>query len=198
MKLSKIIIILIIATTLLAACGGGEAEVSSTEQSSPSAVTSDSVALGEDYQDALTLKNQIILGTLRLEGTGDAVTADQAKTLLPFWQAYRSLTESGNAAVEETEAVQDQILDAMIPGQIAAIAVMKLTNDDLQTYYVEIGVKDPVDESATPNPDTTGVPMKDLSPEAKETAKAERGIVSSSSGRGVIMMDKIIELLESK
>ena len=198
MKLSKIIIILIIATSLLAACGGGETEVSSTEQSSPSAATTDSVVLSEDYEDALTLKNQIILGTLRLEGTGDAVTADQAKALLPFWQAYRSLTESGNAAVEETEAVQTQILDAMVPEQITAIAAMKLTNDDLQSYYIEIGVKEPKDDSVTPEADATGVPMKDLSPEAKATAQAERGIVPSSSGRGVIMMDKIIELLEGK
>jgi len=86
----------------------------------------------------------------------------------------------------------------LVPAQIAAIAAMKLTNDDLQTYYVEIGVKEPKDDSVTPEADATGVPMKDLSPEAKATAQAERGIVPSSSGRGAIMMDKIIELLEGK
>lgn len=171
------------------------------ENAEPAATPAPAAAtLSEDYEDALALKNQLILGTIRLEGTEYAVSADQAGELIPYWQIYRSLTESGTAATEETDAVQSQIIDLMTPEQIAAIAALQLTNVDLQDYYVEIGVKEERDPTLTPEADATGVPMRELSPEAKATAQAERGVVpqSSGSGRGVIMLDKILELLEGK
>ena len=204
MKASKILVVLLLIALLTAACGG-EAEPAPTVQSDTPAESSAAAAasipdttLAEDFEDALTIKNQLILGTIRLEGTEKAVTADQAKMLLPLWQAYRSLTASGTAATEETEAIQQQILDELSPEQVTAIAALQLTNENLQTYYVEIGVAEEKDPTLTPEVVDGGVPMKDLSPEAKATAQAERGIVPSSSGRGTIMMDKIVELLEAK
>ena len=203
MKASKILAVLLLIVLLTAACGG-EADPAPTVQSdtpaesSAPAAASVSDTLIDDFEDALTIKNQLILGTIRLEGTEKAVTADQAKMLLPLWQAYRSLTASGTAATEETEAIQQQILDELSPEQIAAIAALQLTNENLQTYYGEIGVAEEKDPTLTPEVVDGAVPMKDLSPEAKATAQAERGIVPSRSGRGTIMMDKIVELLEAK
>ena len=175
-----------------------------TETPAPSAEETAAPApvaeLNEDYEDALTVKNQLILGTIRLEGTDQAISAEQAAELIPYWQVYRSLTESGTAATEETDAVQNQIIELMHPEQIAAIAALQLTNVDLQDFYVEIGVKEERDPSLTPEADATGVPMRDLSPEAKATAQAERGVVpqNAGSGRGVTMLDEILALLESK
>ena len=203
MKATRILFVLLLITLLMAAGGGATdtapvvASDAPAESSAPVAASATAM-LTEDYEDALTLKNQLILGTIRLEGADQAVTADQAKVLLPLWQAYRSLVESGTAATEETEAVQNQILGLMSADQIAAIAALQLTNEDLQNYYIEIGVKEEPAEIVTPVAEDAGVPMRDLSPEAKATAQAERGIVPSSSGRGTIMMDKIVELLESK
>ncbi len=215
MKTAKLLLSLLAlsAILLLAACGGSDesaesvaAPVSAPAQAdapaqaaAPAApVAAAPVTLSEEYESALTIKNQLILGSIWMEGTPDAITPEQAKTLLPYWQLYRSLTASDTAATEETTAVQNQILALMTPDQIQAIAAMQITNDDMQAYYVEIGVKEAKDDTATPEADATGVPMRDLSPEAKATAQAERGIVPSSSGLGTILADNLITLLESK
>ena len=82
----------------LAACGGQEAG---------SDAVSGTTGLVETYEDALTIKNQLLLGTLRLEGTEQAITSEQAQALLPLWQGYAALTASGTAATEEIESVQN-------------------------------------------------------------------------------------------
>ncbi len=223
MKTTKLLISLLalFSILLLAACGGSDepAESAAAPVSAPAAVAAPAqdnapaqaaapaeaapaaaapAELNEEYENALTIKNQLILGSIWMEGTPDAITPEQAKTLLPYWQLYRSLTASETAATEETTAVQNQILALMTPDQIQAIAAMQITNIDMQAYYVEIGAKEAKDDTATPEAGATGVPMRDLSPEAKATAKAERGIVSSSSGLGTILADNLITLLEGK
>jgi len=218
MKTTKLLISLLalFSILLLAACGGSDepAESAAAPVSAPAAVAAPAqdnapaqaaapaaaapTELNEEYENALTIKNQLILGSIWMEGTPNAITPEQAKTLLPYWQLYRSLTASETAATEETTAVQNQILALMTPDQIQAIAAMQITNIDMQAYYVEIGVKEAKDDTLTPEADATGVPMRDLSPEAKATAKAERGIVSSSSGLGTILADNLITLLEGK
>ena len=219
MKTTKLLISLLalFSILLLAACGGSDepAESAAAPVSTPAVVAAAPAQdnapaqaaapaaaapteLNEEYENALTIKNQLILGSIWMEGTPNAITPEQAKTLLPYWQLYRSLTASETAATEETTAVQNQIVALMTPDQIQAIAAMQITNIDMQAYYVEIGVKEAKDDTLTPEADATGVPMRDLSPEAKATAKAERGIVSSSSGLGTILADNLITLLEGK
>jgi hypothetical protein len=88
-------------------------------------------------QGALPASSQIELGTLRLEGTDNAVTAQQAKALLPLWQAIQSGSLQGNA---ETNAVLKQIEGTMTAGQLAAIAAMHLTFEDLGSVAQDQGV----------------------------------------------------------
>ncbi|MBL8107970.1 MAG: hypothetical protein JNJ72_20545, partial [Anaerolineales bacterium] len=48
---------------------------------------------------------KLVIGTLNLKGTGNAVTPEQAKELLPLWQVYLSLLKSDTAAQEEIDAL---------------------------------------------------------------------------------------------
>jgi hypothetical protein len=156
--------------------------------------------LEETYDDALTIRNQLVLGTLRLEDTGKAVSAGQAEELLVLWRAFAALSSSGIAAPEETEALQNQITEAMTPEQISAIADMHLTNADLQEFYVEVGLT----EVKTPEPDVTpqGTRGRDLSQEDREATRVASGedvsTFSGGSGKSSELLDMVIELLESK
>ena len=49
------------------------------------------------------------LGTLKLEGTDQVVTASQAGQLLTLWQAYQSLSNSDTSSQVELEALVKQI-----------------------------------------------------------------------------------------
>jgi len=195
---------------LLAACGGApslESDAVAVPAPGQAAGTPEPEAsatdgtLTEDYPDALSLRNQLALGTLRLEGTPDAITVEQAGKLLPLWQALKALSESSTTAPEEMEAVQNQIMATLEPAQIASIAALQLTNADLQEYYVEIGVS----EVKTPEPGVTpqSSSMKDLSPEEREAARATAEALGtpvgtgagSGGGKSYVLLDAVIELL---
>jgi hypothetical protein len=172
----------------LGACGG---------QSTEPDAESEAVGLVETYEDALTIKNQLLLGTLRLEDTNQAITGEQAKALLPLWQGYAALTASGTAATEEIESVQNQIVEAMADEQVASIAGMRLTNAALQEFYVEVGLT----EVKTPEPGVTPGSMSELSKEdrqATRTASGEEVGSGSGSGKSASLVDMVIELLEAK
>lgn len=174
----------------LAACGGQDAE--------PGAVAG-STELTENYEDALTIKNQLLLGTLRLEDTGQAITSEQAEALLPLWQGYAALTASGTAATEEIESVQGQIVETMAGEQVTAIAGMRLTNAVLQEFYVEVGLT----EVITPEPGVTpeSTPMSALSKEDRQATRVASGEevgTGAGSGKSAALVDMVIELLETK
>ncbi|MBN1400775.1 MAG: hypothetical protein JXA74_08050, partial [Anaerolineae bacterium] len=103
--------------------------------------TGNSLPLREDYENALPALSQLMLGTLKLEGSDDAVTAAQAKELLPLWRAYRSLSSSDSAASVELEALVKQIGESMTAEQLRAIAGMKLTAQDMRTVMEEQGIQ---------------------------------------------------------
>ncbi|MEZ4519460.1 MAG: hypothetical protein R3C44_22400 [Chloroflexota bacterium] len=88
-------------------------------------------SLSDSYRDALPIESQLAFGTLQLESTDQAVTTDQAETLLPLWQALNTLKESGTAADIELEAVVNQIQGSMTPEQLGIIAALQLTEDNV-------------------------------------------------------------------
>ena len=77
-----------------------------------------------------------MLGTIRLEGTGDAVAPEQATALLPLWQSL----QGGVTAQAEVNAVLKQIEGTMSQEQLAAIAGMNLTQEDLRAWMQEQGM----------------------------------------------------------
>jgi len=125
--------VLTLSVALLAACGGSEPTQVVEEAVSDSYT---SKVLDASYEGALSVPNQLILGTLLLEETEHAVTPEQAKTLLPLWQALQ-----GGVTIEtEVNAVLKQIEGAMAQEQLQSIAAMQLTQEDLQAWMEEQGM----------------------------------------------------------
>ena len=72
--MKKIMILMVLMLTLTA-CGAAS---NGTQQAAPGP------------QDvSLPIQEQILIGTFKLEGTPQAVTAQQATQLIPLWQVYK-------------------------------------------------------------------------------------------------------------
>ncbi len=189
--------LLVVLMLALAACGGAEA---AGDDGGARGAETAVATLDEAHDDALTIRNQLLLGIIRLEGTTQAVTTAQAPELTTLWQAFTALSDSGTAAPEETEAIQNQIIAALTPEQVQAIAAMQLTNVKLQEFYVEAGIS----ELKTPEPGVTpqGQGMSSLSQEDREATReasgAEVGTGSSGSSKSDALLDKVLELLAQK
>ena len=155
------------------------------------------VALTEDYsEDALPIRNQLLVGTLNLEGSELAVTPEQAAELLILWQASVALSRSGTGAPEEVTAVINQIEGTMTPEQIAAISNMQLTREDIQLMAQELGL-------SMGNGDGEGAgganrgQGQNMSAEEMATREVERED-RASNGATNALLDMIIELLSSR
>jgi hypothetical protein len=134
--------IFLAALTLgLAACGA---------QITPAGGTHTAGRLNADYENALPVESQLVLGTLLLEDTGNAVTTEEAAELLPLWQMMKELTTSDTAATEEKGGLIDQIQGLMTQEQIQAIADMKLTQKDMFDYMQKAGLAQGPKQSGTP------------------------------------------------
>ena len=210
MKRTMTVGILLVLMVALAACsvpglskGGGEVDTSTEPIALPQPI-------------------QLSVGTLLLEETPQAVTAEQAQELLPLWQMLRTLQQSDTAAQVEMEAVLNQIQAAMTPEQLAAIEEIDLTPANMRAMVQELGLGMGSGEGEGSSgsqgggfrppegmvPGGGGRPPEgmvpgggmmpgggtDLSPEERATAMAER----MSSGFGAGLMDRLIELLEAR
>jgi hypothetical protein len=144
MKLEHTILILTLIAGILAGCGGAPSasieEDSGAAQAIEESAGSESYtssALDASYEGALPASSQLALGIFQLEGAENAVTPEQAKALLPLWQAIQS---GGLQSDAEINAVLKQIEGAMTAEQLAAIAAMQITREDLGTWMQEQGV----------------------------------------------------------
>ena len=155
------------------------------------------VALTEDYaEDALPVRNQLLIGTLKLEGSELAVTQEQATQLLLLWQASAALSRSGTGAPEEIAAVVSQIEATMTQAQIAAIAEMQLTRESMQLMAQEMGLT-MGDGSGDGAGGTNRGQGQELSAEEMATREAERA-ERTSSGATTALLDMLIEMLTSR
>jgi len=151
--------------------------------------------LSVDYEGALAVRNQLALGTLELNQTDLAISAEQAQTLLPLWQALRSTQQAGGTAQAEVSALLTQIESAMTPEQLQSIAAMKLLQTDMQEWATANGI-------ALGSGGGTPGQGSGLSAEARATKQAEQGVTSGESGSGSkltsALMDAVIVSLEAQ
>jgi hypothetical protein len=137
MKLQTILVavlVMALPVALLAACVSSEPAQTVAEDTGSDTCTSE--VLDTSYEGALSASNQLMLGTMLLEETGLTVTPEQAKSLLPLWQALQ-----GGVTVEaEVNAVLEQIEGTMTQEQLEAIAAMQLTWEDLRAWMEEQGL----------------------------------------------------------
>jgi hypothetical protein len=174
---------------VLAGCGGsqGTADTPGAEASS---------ALDTSYENALALRNQLALGTLRLEETDRPVTVEQADELLLLWQALRGTTGSGASAPAEVNALLEQIEAAMTSEQLAAIGALRLTQTELQAWAQSQGLSTGLGTGMGSEQPGSG---HNLSPEERATRQAEREASGGAgSGSSQALIDAVISLLESK
>ncbi|RME46744.1 MAG: hypothetical protein D6791_07490 [Chloroflexi bacterium] len=119
-------VILFLLLPILAACGRANAAQSSATETA--------------VDHALSIE-ELALGSLKLEGTEQAIDQPQAQDLLPLWQAYQSLAASDTVAAEELQGLAAQIAEAMTSAQLEAIAAMHLDDEAVQAFIQEQGLR---------------------------------------------------------
>ena len=165
-----------------------------TVEATPTSLAS--AYLSIEYSDAANVRSQLAYGTLKLADTPNAITPDQAKTLIPLWQAVISLSGDTTTASEELTAVQDQITAMLTVEQLQTIAEMKITNTGLNEFYAQYGVVLP-----TPIPGVTKVPGSGSGKTDEEKAAAEATKTASGETTGTgqsaktLLFQKTIEYL---
>jgi hypothetical protein len=162
MKRLYIGLVLVLVIGILVGCGGEEATPAPVDEGDGETYTS--AVLDTSYPDALSVSNQLALGTIQLEETENAVTPEQAATLLLLWQALRG----GVTAEAEVNAVLKQIEGTMTQEQLAAIAAMQLAQEDLRAWMEEQG------QGMGGGPPGAGG-EQEVSPEVRATRQAEFG-----------------------
>ena len=125
------ITLMTILVLALTACSGG---TSNTQQTVTNQSTNSSPT-------EMPLASKLVIGSLKLEGTGNAITAEQAAELLPLWQVYQQLSTSDTAAQEEVTSLTEQIQETMTADQMTAIDAMNLTPQDIFTIMQEQGIQ---------------------------------------------------------
>ena len=202
---SKIILpLLLVPILLLSACGSAAAGTTSNPQGTASA-------------QVMPLPEKLALGTLKLEGTANAVTAKQASDLLPLWQVYSSLITSDTAAQEEKDALAQQIQETMSPVQVKAIDNLNLTQRDVFASMQQLGIttSSQVSANGTPQPGggggfpgggvffggDGGGNGAQLTPDQIATAQARRAANRGGFNNNRLLtplIGAVIKLLESK
>jgi hypothetical protein len=115
------VILLLILTLILTACSGNAASATGPTGNAP----------GGGAAGELSAPMQVALGTIKLDGTANAVSAEQAKELLPLWETLQVLESSDTAATQEKEALVSQIQETMTPRQTQAITALGLSRQDM-------------------------------------------------------------------
>ncbi|MFC2031589.1 hypothetical protein ACFLWA_12790 [Chloroflexota bacterium] len=184
MKPWYIMALILVVAGILVGCGGDTAPSTSSEEQAASVVSEkeavqaepievvlagegeSSSGLDTSYEGALPTSSQLAIGTIQLEGTDSAVTAEQAHALLPLWQALSGDALQSDA---ETDAVLKQVEATMTAEQLAAIASQQLTFEDMGAWMQEQGLN-----FGRPQGAEGQGPFGDLSEEERADMRATR------------------------
>ncbi len=132
MKKASLLSSLIALALMLSACGSGNA---SRSNFGGAASSGDGFRSSRNSSAPLTPELKLALGTMKLEGTKQAVNPAMAAKLVPLWQLMVQLNSSNSSAPQEVTAVVDQIQATMEPDQLNTIDGMKLTQGDLFSVF---------------------------------------------------------------
>jgi len=94
---------------------------------------------GQSSGGAMQPLAELAAGTMKLEGTAEAITKEQATRLLPLWEVYKEIGGSDTAARQEVEGLTAQIQEAMTEAQLKSIKAMKLTQEDVMRLMRQQG-----------------------------------------------------------
>ncbi len=201
MKKILILIMISILAVFATACSDSDTSATTASETTSDTVTTSST-INVDYENALTLRNQLNLGILKLEDNPDlAVTPEQATQLIGLWQGLTALTKSGTGATVEVDAMLSQIENTLTNEQRQAIVDMHLVQDDIQAVAQEWGLSfgNGTAEAGATRGQGVGKNMSDADRAAREAERAANG-GSPSGGGGVstALYDRLIQLLEDR
>lgn len=137
-KFTMVLTLTVAAALLLSGCaasGQAGSAASSTENGVPVGTP------GSRQPGELSQEMKLALGTLKLEGTENAVTAEQAAKLLPLWKAARSLSGSDSAAADEIRGLFSQIEKTMSAEQLEALDAMQIGMQDMGALAEKFGIQ---------------------------------------------------------
>ena len=201
MKKFSLFTVLIVAALALSACG-----------SSGNSTTASSTTSSTSANDVMTPALQLAVGTLKLEGTDQAIDSQTAAKLLPLWQLLNGLSISSATAQEEVTAVVDQIKTTMTAEQVQTIENMQLTQKDVAMQDGGLGalavstatsggtgqqVTDPGLMGGGVPPDG-GVPGGGPGGGQVSSSRSSTSSQSSQISGSTTLIQQVINLLESK
>jgi hypothetical protein len=183
-----------------------------------SAFDFNSAAASSQTANTVSTETQLILGTIKLEGTELAVSADQADDLLLYWQVYKELGASSTSAQEERDGLLEQIQETMTAEQLQAINDLDISANELAMQGGPISSSTSKSNSSTPGntggfsspaggdiglggpPDGGGMPMDaDGGPQPQSTGSTSNTAQQSNiSGPASTPIDSLIEILSDK
>lgn len=145
MKKTAFLAVLTLSALLISACGAARTGSSSASGTGGGFRTSSAFA-----NRPLTPESRLALGTIKLEGTPQAVDPVEAAKLLPLWQLLAQLLGSSSSAPQEVTAVLDQIRSTMDQAQVQDIARMQLTSADMVSVFQQ--ARQSASSGSTTNP----------------------------------------------
>jgi hypothetical protein len=131
MKTKISLLALLIISLIITACS----KAASASQTAVNGTPQPGFGAGE-----LSQASKLALGTLKLEGTEQVITTEQAAELITLWQAYQALSTSETASSVELDAVVKQIQSAMTAEQIQAIEAMNITRESMAEIMQSLGL----------------------------------------------------------
>ena len=166
--MKKILILLVLMTFLLSACGSEtpvdeelepdmvatvvaemmaattaaqvEVEAQATVAPTESPTEVPVINLSADFENAAPIQTQFIVGILKLEGTAQAITAEQAALLSPYLLSLQSMMMNNTLTEENITALMLQELSTLTVEQIQSIINMQITQDSIITTMEELGM----------------------------------------------------------
>jgi hypothetical protein len=192
--------IITLFTLILTAC----ASAAGTTGTAPS---------GNRAAGELPAQTKLILGTINLEGTDNAVSAEQAAELLPMFYVLQDLNDSDTAAQEEFDGLVSQIQETLTADQTQAINDMTLSMKDMfaitQSGSGRSSTTDAASTSGSGGGDMGGPPeMGGGGMPGGMSSVATTGTTSASSDTSArpamdtstpsALFDAVIELLQKK
>jgi hypothetical protein len=102
----------------------------------------------------MAVVNKLGVGILKMEGTSQAVTTNQASALLPLWKAVYKMGNDKNASGAEVTALYEQIQETLSADQVKTIQQFTWTQQELSELMQKYGSA-PVGQTASSASSTT-------------------------------------------
>ena len=164
----------------------------------------------------LPTQTKLVLGVINLDETENAVTAEQARELLPMFYVLQDLNESDTAAQEEIDGLTNQIQETLTDEQTQTIDSMSLSARDMFAIIQGSsgkssasdasstagesggGMGGPPEMGGMPGGVPSGMPGGMASTGTTSTSEEESTRPAMSTSTPSALFDAVIELLQKK